>query len=57
MGNVEVVRDEAGQSMAVEISSWWELATNCDVRAAASMLVTFGSQAPRPSANLLLRRG
>lgn len=40
VGNVKVVRDESGQSMAVEIGSRREFATNCDVRAAGSMLVT-----------------
>jgi hypothetical protein len=40
VGDVEVVGDETAQSTAVEIGSWGEFTTNCDVRAAASMLVT-----------------
>jgi hypothetical protein len=40
VGDVEVVGDETAQSTTVEIGSWRELTTNCDIRAAASMLVT-----------------
>lgn len=55
VGNVKVVRDESSQSMAVEVSSWGELAANCDIRTAASILVTPVLKRPKLYAGSLLR--